>query len=208
MTSLLDTLTLCHTFLPRLQVGELINVNTRPACSSNPTPVGNIGNGNMVANQVSRLGLSKVLVKNAVQSAGLIHIAVDAVLDFLWGIAGEVVCLALHGANTCVLEEEPVGHLVVLTCALGERNLVVGVVLLHQILQDAARLEQADLLAVGELVCQSWDTAIGVDLEEPAVDGSAIGLGRCRLVQRHILFFLYILAHINLLDLVGQSDCC
>lgn len=180
MTSLLCALALGHTLLPRLQVRELINVNTRPACSSNPTPVGNISNGHMVANQVSRLGLCKVLVQDAVQSAGLIHVAVDTVLDLLWCITGEVVCLALHGANTGILEEEPVGHLVVFTGALGEGNLVVGVVLLHQILQDAAGLEQADRLAVGELVCQGWDTAIGVDLEKPAVDGSAIGHNKCR----------------------------
>jgi hypothetical protein len=40
--------------------------------------------------------------------------------------------------------------------------------LLCQVLQDAAGLEQTDLLAVAESVGQSGDAAVGVDLEEPA----------------------------------------
>lgn len=56
-----------------------------------------------------------------------------------------------------------------LTGALGKGDLVLGVVLVRQVLQDATRLEQADLLTIGELIGQSGDPAIGVDLKEPAV---------------------------------------
>lgn len=52
---------------------------------------------------------------------------------------------------------------------------MVGVILLCQVLQNAAGLEQADLLAVTESVRQSGDAAVGVDLEEPAAQLSVSG---------------------------------
>lgn len=52
--------------------------------------------------------------------------------------------------------------------ALGEGNLVLGVILVRQVLQNTTRLKQPDLLTIGELIGQSGNPAIGVDLKEPA----------------------------------------
>lgn len=43
-----------------------------------------------------------------------------------------------------------------------------GVILLDEVLEDAAGFEEADFLAVWEGVCYSGDAAVGVDFEEPA----------------------------------------
>lgn len=59
-------------------------------------------------------------------------------------------CLSLHWAYTGVHEEQPVVHLVVLPCALGETDLVLCVVALDEILHDATALEEVDGLAVSE----------------------------------------------------------
>lgn len=123
----------------------------------------------MVAYQVPGLGLGKVLIKHAIQSACFIDVSGHTILNALRRISCKVVCLALHGANACILEEEPVVHLVVFAGALGERNLVLWVILVRQVLQDTTRLEQADFLTIGELVGQSGNPAIGVDLKEPAM---------------------------------------
>lgn len=131
----------------------------------------------MIPHQVPGLGLREVLVEDPVQPARFVDVSVDAVLDALRRVPDEVVGLALHGTQARVLEEEPVGHLVVFARALGEGDLVVWVVLLGEILQDATRLEQTDLLAVTEGVGQGGDTAVGVDLEKPAAIGGQFGRG-------------------------------
>lgn len=123
-----------------------------------------IGNGNMVADNVSGLGLSEVLVQDTVQATALIDVSVHAILNALGSVPREVVSLALHGADAGVLEEEPVVHLVVFAGTPGERDLVLGIILFDQILQDATRLEKADLLAVAESVGQGGNAAVGVDL--------------------------------------------
>lgn len=128
----------------------------------------------MVADQIPRLGLGKVLIKDTVQTAGLVDVSVHTVLDVLRSIPREVVGLTLHGTDARVLEEQPVVHLVVFAAALGEGDLVVGVVLLRKVLEDAAGFEEADLLAIGESVRQGRDTTIGVDLEEPATRQSVL----------------------------------
>lgn len=53
----------------------------------------------------------QMLVQHAVQPPRLVLIPVDAVLDVLRGVTGEVVGLALHGADAGVEEEEPGCHL-------------------------------------------------------------------------------------------------
>jgi len=65
---------------------------------------------------------------------------------------------------------------------------VVLVVPRHEILHDAATFEQSDGLAVRELVRQRWDSAIGVDVEEP-------------------LLLLSVLADVNLRVLIWESEC-
>ena len=95
----------------------------------------------MVTDQISRLRPREMLIEDAVQTARLVHVSIHAVLDALGGVAGEMVRLALHGTDACVLEEEPVVRLVVLAGALGIGDLVVWVVLLGQVLQDAAGFE-------------------------------------------------------------------
>lgn len=67
-------------------------------------------------------------------------------------IAGEVVRLALHRPHARVLIEQPVVDCVVLRGPLRVGDLVVLVVLLDEVLQDAAGFEEVDGVAV-EGVC-------------------------------------------------------
>lgn len=63
-----------------------------------------------------------------------------------------MVRLALHRAHTGVLVEEPVVDLVVFRCTARIGDLVVVVVLLDEVLEDAAGFKEVDLLAI-EGVC-------------------------------------------------------
>lgn len=63
---------------------------------------------------------------------------------------------------------------------------MLWVVVLDQVLQDATRLEDINLLAIGESIGYGRNTAIGVDLEEP-------------------WFFLLVLAELDLLNFVGEA---
>ena len=94
--------------------------------------------------------------------------------------------MTLHRSNASVLVEQPVVGLVVLASPLGVRDFVLCVVTLNEILHDAARLEQVDGLAIGELVGQSRNAAVGVDGKEPVL-------------------LLSVLADIDLLNLVGKT---
>lgn len=143
---------------------ELIYINTRPSGGRHSAPVRDIGNRDIIINQVSGLGLGEVLVKDSVEPARLINVPVHAVLNALRRVPHEVVRLALHGADAGVLEEEPVVHLIVLARALRKGDLVLRVVLLCHVLEDAARLKQADLLPIAERISQGGDATIGVDL--------------------------------------------
>jgi hypothetical protein len=49
------------------------------------------------------------------------------------------------------------------------RDLVVLVIAINKVLEDGTALEDADGLAVGELVSNGRNAAIGVDLEEPGL---------------------------------------
>ena len=64
-------------------------------------------------------------------------------------------------------EEEPVGHLDVFTGSRWERDLVVLVISCYKVLHDATAFKHTNFLAVGILVCDSWNAAIRVDFEEP-----------------------------------------
>lgn len=48
-----------------------------------PAPDGNVGNGDAVADNVARGGLGQVRVKSAVETTGLVDVAVNSVLDLL-----------------------------------------------------------------------------------------------------------------------------
>lgn len=109
-----------------------------------------------------------MLIENAVQPPRLIGVTSHAVFNALGCIAHEVVCLTLHGADTGVLEVQPICHFVVLASTLRVRDLVVLVILLGKVGEDAARFEQTNLLTIRERVGQSRNAAIGVDLKEPA----------------------------------------
>lgn len=168
MPPLLDGGPAQHALLPRLEMGELVEVDARPAGGRHPPPVRDVRDGDVVADQVPGLGGGEVLVQDAVEAPRLVDVAVDAVLDALGRVAVEVVRLALHGPHARVLEEQPVGHLVVLARASRVGDLVVLVVLVDQVLEDASGLEDADLLAVGERVRDRGDASVGVDFKEPS----------------------------------------
>ena len=61
----------------------------------------------------------------------------------------------------------PVVGFVVLLCATGIRDLMVSVVSIDKILQDGAGLEDADGLPALQLVSQSGDPPVRIDLEKP-----------------------------------------
>lgn len=123
----------------------------------------------MVAHKISRFGFSEVLVQHAVQTTGLVDISVHTIFNALGRVPREVIGLALHGSQACILEVQPRLHLVVFPRASGERDLVVRIILLCQVFQDTAGFEQSNLLAITEGVRQCGNAAVGVNLEEPAV---------------------------------------
>lgn len=106
-------------------------------------------------------------VQDTVKAARLIHIAAERVLEFLGSGGVEVVRLSLHGAETTHLPHKPAQGLPMLLRADGVRDLVVLVEPGDNVQQDGTGFENLDLLAVLELVGQSRDTAVGVDLEVP-----------------------------------------
>lgn len=125
-------------------------------------------------------------VQHAVETARLVLVAVDAVGDFLGGVAVEMVGLALHGSDAGVQEEQPVVDFVALARAMGIADEVLGVVLLDEILHYAPRFEQSDCLPVVECIGQSGDPSVGVDGEEPG-------------------FFLGIVGDVNGVRFVGDA---
>lgn len=54
---------------------------------SNPSPGGNVGNGNAVADKEAGGGLGQLVVQDGVEAARLVGVAVDAILDLLRGIS-------------------------------------------------------------------------------------------------------------------------
>lgn len=123
----------------------------------------------LVADKIIRLGVLEMLLQHRVQTARLVLISVDAVFNLLRRVPEEVVGLPLHGAHAPVQEEEPVVNFVAFAGPFGVGDLVLGVVLLNEVLQDGTGLEEADLLAIRESVGHCWDAAIRVDFEEPGL---------------------------------------
>jgi len=156
-----------HHFLPLLQGWELVDLNASPGRPHDPADAGDVGNGDVVANNESGFRELEMLVQHTVQTPRLIDITIDAVLDLLRCVPHKMVGLALHRPQTTVLEEQPVVDLVVLAATLGVADLVVLVVLLGQVLQHTAALEYPNLLPVAEGVGHCWDATVRVDLEEP-----------------------------------------
>lgn len=91
--------------------------------SGNPSPGGNVGNGDTVADEEARLGLCELRFHDGVETTSLVDVAVDAVLDLLRCISYiersvlnmplslqrererekrtvEMICLSLHGTQT------------------------------------------------------------------------------------------------------------
>ncbi len=128
----------------------------------------------------------KMLVKDMIEPSSFVRVSVHCILYFLWRITIEVVGLTLHRTQSRILEEDPVVHLVVLSGALRIRDLVLSIILLCKVLEDAARFKQAYLLPIRECIRYGWDSSIGIDFKEPR-------------------FFLSILADINVLDFVGLA---
>jgi hypothetical protein len=57
------------------------------------------------------VAITKAGFEDGVGTFALILVSVDAVLDFLGGVAEEMVCLALHQSNSSILKKEPLNHL-------------------------------------------------------------------------------------------------
>ena len=93
---------------------ELLDIDARPSSGRDPAPVRDIGYCAFVAYQVAGRRGREMFVEHAVQAAGFVLVARDAVVDFLGCVAEEMVRLALHGSDAGVQEEEPVVDLVAL----------------------------------------------------------------------------------------------
>jgi hypothetical protein len=131
-----------------------------------PAPDGDISNGHLAADNVAGLLLGEMSVESAVQTTSFVGVAVDTVLNLLGSVALEVVGLALHRTKTTHLPHEPAGHLPMLSRALRERELVILVIAINEVLQHSTTLKDTNLLAV-ECISESRDATVGVDLEEP-----------------------------------------
>ncbi len=167
VTTSLHTGSLAQHLLPLLQGRELVDIHAGPTRPNDPSDRRDVGDGDVVAYDKPGLGRLEVLVQHAVQPSRLVDVPLHAIFDFLRRVADEMVCLALHGAQTRVLPEQPVVHLVVLARTFRVADFMVRVVLVGQVCEDAAGLEQADLLAIREGVCQGRDAAVGVDFQKP-----------------------------------------
>ena len=127
----------------------------------------NVSYGALVAHKVLGVGYFEMLVQHSIEPSGFILVSIDAVLDLFRCVAEEVVRLALHWAHTSIQEEEPVVDFVAFTRPFRIGDDVFSVVLLDQVLHDAAGLEKPDHLAVGKAIRQSRNPAVGVDFQEP-----------------------------------------
>lgn len=126
-----------------------------------------ISYGALVAHEILGAGCFKMPVQYSVESSGFVLVSVDAVLDLFRCVSEEVVRLALHWAHTSIQKEEPVVDFVAFTRPFWIGDGVFSVVLLDQVLHDAARLEKTDHLAVGKGIRQCRNPAVGVDFQEP-----------------------------------------
>lgn len=90
MATLLHALPRQHLVQPRLEVRELLDVDAGPAGTGDPAPVRDVGDGDVVADQVAGLRLGEVRVKDGVEAAGFVDVAVYAVFDGLGRVAVEV----------------------------------------------------------------------------------------------------------------------
>jgi len=61
----------------------LLDVDARPSSRSDPAPVRDVGDGALVANKVLFVAVGEVLFEDAVEAAGFVLVAVDAILDLL-----------------------------------------------------------------------------------------------------------------------------
>ena len=52
---------------------------------------------------------------------------------------------------------------------------MLGVVLLNEVLHDRSRFEEPDTFSIGESVCESGNSTIGVDIKEPLLFLSVFG---------------------------------
>lgn len=87
----------------------------------------------------------------------------------------------------------PVVGLIVLLCAVRIRDLVVFVVLVDEVQQNRAALEQPDSLAA-ELVRDGRDSPVWVDLQEPVFlfEWSASVLVALNILQSHLTFCVFL----------------
>jgi len=91
ISTLLHRRTSPHAVFPSLQSREVLDVDAGPACCADPTPVGDVSDGTLVAYQIVGLAVAKVLVQDAVETSGLVLVAVDAVFDLFWCVLRRVV---------------------------------------------------------------------------------------------------------------------
>lgn len=87
-------------------------MNFTYTCAHNPTDGCHIRNRAFVSDEIFRFCVHQVLVQHAVQPPCLIDISLYTIFDPLGSISVEVICLALHGAETSILEKEPIVDLV------------------------------------------------------------------------------------------------
>lgn len=70
----------------------------RLTCAGDPAPDGNVSDGNFVADDVAGFCLGEMSVEGAVETTGLVGVAVDAVLNLLRSVA----CTCQYSAIICM----------------------------------------------------------------------------------------------------------
>lgn len=68
-------------------MGNAMREKKRLTGTGDPAPDGDVGNGHLAANDIAGWLLGEVSVESAVQTTGLVGVAVDAVLNLLGSVA-------------------------------------------------------------------------------------------------------------------------
>lgn len=140
-------LSLLNNLQPLLHLRERIQLNTSPLGPIHPRETRQVSYTILAPDQPQPLPFGllfrKPRIQNAIQSLRLGLIATDGIIDFLGGIAEEVVRLALHGPDAGLHPGEPFDCLPVVRGVVLEAQFVGGIVAGGQVEEDCAAFEDA-----------------------------------------------------------------
>lgn len=88
-----------------MQCRELAEVDPGPRGTVDPAKQCDIGDREPVTYEEARRGGSETFIEDTVETLGFGDVAVYCIGNLLRGVAEEMICLALHGADASVLKE-------------------------------------------------------------------------------------------------------